>query len=148
MNTPFIIITSQRTGSTMLVRLLDSHPDVFCLGEMFFQKKESDYSYRTYFGANYSRKILNVFNRASAVKGYLDEFYSRNNCGATGFKFMYGQARSFPPRFPSVLDYAKKNEIKIIHNICSNYLRLLTSRVSAKKSGVYRFDENAEYQKI
>lgn len=33
--TKFIVFTTPRTGSTLLVKSLDTHPEIFCAGEIF-----------------------------------------------------------------------------------------------------------------
>ena len=36
--TKFVIFTTPRTGSTLLIKSLDNHPEVLCAGEVFFFK--------------------------------------------------------------------------------------------------------------
>jgi hypothetical protein len=35
MNSHFFILTAPRSGSTVLTRTLDQHPEIFCAGELF-----------------------------------------------------------------------------------------------------------------
>ena len=34
--TKFVIFTTPRTGSTLLIKSLDTHPEIMCAGEIFF----------------------------------------------------------------------------------------------------------------
>jgi hypothetical protein len=52
---------------------------------------------------------------------------------AFGFKFMYGQYR----RFPEVMQWAKESDVRIIHLIRRNTLKMIVSREIARKRGVY-----------
>ena len=44
-HTKFVIISFQRTGSTLLVSLLDSHPLIHCAGELLLNKMNSPFKY-------------------------------------------------------------------------------------------------------
>jgi len=42
----FAIFTLPRTGSTLMVKTLDSHPQIFCAGEIFFYKRRRPSSWK------------------------------------------------------------------------------------------------------
>ena len=76
--------------------------------------------------------------RTALVTEYLDHLYATEGFTSVGFKFMYNQAKRFPPKFPMVSKYLIKNNVKIIHVIRRNLLKVLVSRETAKKTGIYR----------
>ena len=137
----FVILTSQRTGSTLLVRSLDSHPEVCCPGETFYRGRNSDLTIFNYAKRRRTGTFDLWFRRGRLVHEYLDWFYSLQGYAAIGFKFMYGQARRLPPRFPQVVDYITANNVTVIHNIRENYLAVLLSRILAKGTGIYRAEQ-------
>lgn len=121
----------------MLIKLLDSHPDVYCENEIFFLSKLRDRLFPAYLDRNSVSMWEYYFRRKRVVYGFLDWFYGKETPAAIGFKFMYSQARYIPPRFPAVIDYLHENNITIIHNVRENYLSVLVSRELAKTTGVY-----------
>ena len=134
----FVVISTQRTGSTLLIKLLDSHPAVLCAGEIFFPASGSEYAIRPYVEQSAGRKLRHQILRSKFVKTFLDEFYAQDGFGAIGFKYMYSQARHIPRCYPSVLRYIEDNKIPVIHGVRKNSLRVMLSRLSSKSSGVYR----------
>lgn len=134
----FVIVSTQRTGSTHLVKLLDSHPSILCAGEVFYPPSGSEYAIKKYINQTYSRKIKHQLYRSGLVEEFLDDFYNKDEYSAVGFKYMYSQARKIPRCYPSVLRYLLKNQISVIHGVRDNGLRVLVSRISSKSSGVYR----------
>ena len=89
----FVIISTKRTGSTLLIELLDSHPAVLCAGEIFFPPSGSEYAFRRYVEQSAGRKFMHQILRRRLVKEFLDEFYAQDGYDAIGFKYMYSQAR-------------------------------------------------------
>lgn len=134
----FVVISTQRSGSTLLIKLLDSHPSVLCAGEIFFPPSGSEYSIRRYVERTATRKIRHQIQRSGLVNEFLDDFYSQGGYAAIGFKYMYSQARRIPRCYPSVLRYIEDNNVAVIHCVRKNALRVILSRLSSKSSGVYR----------
>lgn len=87
----FAIISGARSGSNMLRSLLESHPGVECLGEIFNPN----------YGAGYARwrqkssvrKLRHRYLRDHCVELYLDTLFnvpaSKSSLRAKGFKVMY-----------------------------------------------------------
>lgn len=144
----FVVLSTQRTGSTMLITLLDSHPDVFCPGEIFSPGSGSDHAIRKRVSSSFQNKILHQVHRAALVRDFLDDHYTREGYGAIGFKFMYSDARHFPRSYPSVLEYLRANDVRILHNVRENKLRVVLSRVASKSSGVYRSDKPVDREPV
>src|SRR5436190_22682658 len=116
----FIILTAPRSGSTVLTRTLDQHPQIFCAGELF-HPSDKIYHPEWHFPfigrkkkKGFSRKIFAVTNYIkgyfSAVK-HIKKFYSdRDEKEIRGFKLMIGHTKDFPIAW----DYLRKNDFKII----------------------------------
>lgn len=144
----FVVISTQRTGSTLLIKLLDSHPEVLCAGEIFFPPSGSEYAIRKYVEQSSGRKLRHQLFRSGLVWEFLDDLYAQEGYGAIGFKYMYSQARHIPRCYPSVLRYILENEIPVIHGVRKNALRVVLSRLASKASGVYRSSAPVESRPI
>ena len=116
----FIVLSTQRTGSTFLGNCLDSHPQIRFFEELFMPKNTKDNSFTRFRQKSLSHFVKYVFARQSLVDIYLEDF-DRNydQFEAVGFKFMYGQAE----RYPEVLSWCKSKQIKDIHLIRKNTLK-------------------------
>jgi LPS sulfotransferase NodH len=160
----FVIYGTQRTGTIFLMTLLDSHPDILCIGELFQPKSECvQYSiprYRLYLENSTTYQFLDsalervkldrffgATLRRITINKYLDTiFFSRaaTNYTAIGFKLMLDQAK----RYPSVLDYLRRNKFKIIHLTRENILKIHISRLRAQQTGVYASNHSAKKIKV
>jgi LPS sulfotransferase NodH len=125
---PFVILSTQRTGSTWLATLLDSHPAIAAYEELFLRDDE---------GPRWGSADLERFadaqkerlgdwrsRRPLALFTYLDELYGRDVARAIGFKLMYNQVR----QHPEVLVYIVHRGVKVIHLVRTNLLNVLISR--------------------
>ncbi|MEO8711811.1 MAG: sulfotransferase [Parafilimonas sp.] len=146
----FFIFTAPRSGSTVLTRTLDKHPQIFCAGELF-HPSENIYHPEWHFPftgkkkkKGFSRKIFAVTNY---IKGYfsgvdhIKKFYSkRNNKEIRGFKLMIGHIKDFP----TVWKYLRTNNFKIVVLIRNNTFREALSSFRARKIGVFHSTEELE----
>jgi LPS sulfotransferase NodH len=146
----FFIFTAPRSGSTVLTRTLDKHPQIFCAGELF-HPSENIYHPEWHFPfigkkkkKGISRKLFAVTNY---IKGYfsgvdhIKKFYSnRNNKDIRGFKLMMGHTKDFP----TVWKYLSTNNFKIIVLIRNNTFREALSSFRARKIGVFHSKEELE----
>ncbi|MFZ2025581.1 MAG: sulfotransferase [Microgenomates group bacterium] len=121
----FVILTTQRTGSTYIAHLLDSHPSIVSYGEIFHpfgigwgsRTKHKDSKWLLY-----TRNVLPVeFLKTQIFHTYPSQIAS------VGFKFMYSQAA----QFPSVLKYISQQRQYVIF---LNRRNLLASLVSLKRA--------------
>lgn len=127
--TPFIIWFNQRSGSTHLVSLLDSHPEIACFSEIFFQ------------GEGLASNDLFSDSEVDEEETFLEHFFSyrwgpegsnivkqpqqQKLLGAVGFKLKYEQAARYPKVFQHL--YKHKDRIKVIHLIRENFLSTIAS---------------------
>ena len=145
--TKFIIFTLPRTGSTLLSKSLNNHPEIFCDDEIFH------FSFRDYFSPHQFRfwkfrfapkKINYVINYPRTfikLKGFLDQFYTNaanENFRARGFKLMYYQTFYTP----GLLSYLKRNNVKVILLLRENIVRNALSDLRARSTGIYHQNEN------
>ena len=137
---PFVIIGTQRTGSTMIEKTLNLHPDIKCGGE-------------------WSLKI-SPLKKVSLVKAGLSGNYRRllephaglmleKNADAIGFRLLFSSSPKWLihphfnlariwERLDGFIEYFKKNpEIKIIHVIRDDNVAWLASLFMAKSSNLF-----------
>jgi LPS sulfotransferase NodH len=110
----FIIITRSRTGSNLLVSLLDSHPQIEAFGEMFnlLHGRRSEWVWN------------NVFS------------YKSKSTKLVGFKIFYYHPQDSDDSWVWDKIYGEKN-IPIIHLKRDNVLRTYLSRQIAAKTKVW-----------
>lgn len=134
----FVIISRQRSGSTVLVRSLDQHKQIFCAGEIFLSSKKTFHDELNFPAVNIVSKpkeiflIINYFFGLIRVNSYLNKFFNRpeiNDFDTVGFKLMINQIKLYP----MTLKWIKKNELKKIILIRENPLDILVSYTRIKK---------------
>ncbi len=143
----FIIVSSQRTGSSFLRTLLDSHPKICCVAELLDAKKSVPFN--NYIGDSVVKKISYLAFRKQLLYDFLNNFYcSSGTFEAVGFKLMYSHTSFIPYKFPMVLSYVKENNIAVIHLTRQNILKTYISRLNAQKTRIYHSKEQVKVQKI
>ncbi len=149
--TPFYVLTTQRSGSTVLIRTLDEHPSIFCAGELFFPGEgihHQEWQY-PFFGKRLikNRQFLNLINYPFfpyRVNSHLHNFYKNatdKNDGAVGFKLMFGQYKLAPNSFKLAL-----SQKKCILLVRENLLDMAVSKIKAKTSKVYHLAGESDIQ--
>ena len=137
---PFVLLSTQRSGSTWVIDMLNSHPRIVTYGELLLQDGRG----RPPFGAQdmmflESYSIEQKINPANTcVKKflfqYLDNiFETGSEVSAVGFKLMYGQYGAYP----YLHDYMLSNKMHIAHLIRRNYLDVIISKEVAAVRDVY-----------
>ncbi len=144
----FVLVGTQRSGTTFIRHCLNSHDDILCHGELFFKNYPDDAGYFHYRKKVDTSGIRHVLFRASMVNTYLDAYYSQPGFQAIGYKLMYSQTRWLPYSFPSALAYIKKNSLSVIHVVRENVLKTHLSREVARKRKVYHAKSKTEIKKI
>jgi LPS sulfotransferase NodH len=177
--TKFVLLTTQRSGSTFIRLWLNDHPSVRCYSEIFLRTYSAVDGFKYYCEANVLRKILyyalcrpyltkssHNFVSKQLIRKYLNELYfnpyftapwtdiitwkdwenyqPRQNLGierAVGFQLMYDQLDDY--------EYLKKwvisNNVRILHLVRKNILKLCLSRLVARETGrVHSFEQNTK----
>ena len=144
--TRFVILTTQRSGSTVLTRTLDEHPDIFCAGELFHESKKGVHHPEWHFpnwkivGGKGSKlnKLVNYPNLKLNAARHLKNFYKDDNTvKAKGFKLMYSHIKSAP----FIWNYITSNNIKVIVLIRSNAFKMALSRYRMSATGTAHSDK-------
>lgn len=140
---PFVIITSQRTGSTLLIRSLDSSPDIFCGGEMFYRGSgihhpEVQYQHR-YLGSRVLARVLDSLWGRRRVESHLARFYADagSESLAVGFKVMVSQLK----RFPAILPFLLRERVTCFYLYRRDVFAAALSYYKAQQSGIYHGDK-------
>ena len=139
--TRFVIISAGRSGSEFLVSLLDSHPDVMCLSEVF---QEKDDNFKSYVERGYSPlDILRITYEICQNK-------------TRGFKLLYYQARG--TRDPMFGDadvwhsLIEQEDIRVIHLVRDNGLARLISLKISETTDIWHYyterDDNPIHVKL
>lgn len=141
---PFAVVGTQRTGTTVIRTMLDSHPEVRCIGESFLMSWTGEAGYAAYLRSRTVRRLRHVFDRRNLVFEYLDRFFSADGVRAAGFKLMYTQYR----QFPAALDYLRESGGRIIHIVRRNVLKTLISREVARSNRLYHTEKRIRLRKV
>ena len=132
--TRFVVLSTQRSGSTWMVEMLNSHPELHVYGELFLQdgvgtpaRGAQDLSFFETYCARESVPQDDA-SKSEVITRYLSRVYTpRPGVCAAGFKLMYGQAGAYP----TVVDYMREHHVSIVHLIRRNYLDVLLSKNAA-----------------
>lgn len=137
----FVIVSTQRSGSTLLRTSLGSHPQIECFGEIFLPTYSKEQSYQVHLQKHAVSAPMALFRRNRLVYDFLDHFYGSKPDLAVGFKFMYDHARYWPYRFPMVMRYIRKHRCRVIHLVRNNTFDICLSRQFARATRSYHVDE-------
>ena len=84
--------------------------------------------------SSFRRRLTHVFRRKQSVYNFLNDTYAAaGDRRACGFSLQYGQIQ----RFPNTAEWLTDQNIGVIHLIRKNKLKVLVSRLIARKRGVY-----------
>ena len=95
----FVVLSGQRSGSTLIVRSLDTSTDIYCAGEILHPLEKSkihhiEWKHRYIKMGSYKATIfLNGLLWRERIKRHIDQFYRSRNADeiARGFKLMKSQ---------------------------------------------------------
>ena len=156
--TKFIIFTTQRSGSTVLTKTLDEHPQVFAAGELFHTNErihhpEWHFTFINYLGKGKARGVLMKMNKAlnklsikKRITKHLESFFNAKdkNEKARGFKLMLSQVKTTP----YILEQVKKHDVKIIVLLRKNIFETALSKYRGRTTKLYHSDDNVGKQKV
>jgi LPS sulfotransferase NodH len=139
--TRFIILATQRTGSTWLTDLLDSHPAVASYEELLLpadhHRQTWGRSDKEFFHEYYARRVARrrwpLATPFWALR-YLEELYApRPGIDAIGMKLMYSQLK----QYPWLLAYLVLRQVRVVHLVRTNLLDVVVSQETAQARGRY-----------
>ncbi|RPI22787.1 MAG: hypothetical protein EHM70_23335 [Chloroflexota bacterium] len=127
----FVVLTSQRSGSTWLISVLNQIEGVSAYGELFLRRKSarSENQWDTDFARPrfVETEFPNLMKRPLTTFAYLNDLYHKP--GAVGFKLMY----SHMAKHPELLAYFMLRRIRVVHLVRHNCLDVLISRAVKRK---------------
>lgn len=133
----FVVAGIQRTGTNYIRTLLDSHPDVLCIGEAFLDWYREPLGYPRFRRSGWRRRVGHWLHRRRQLTEYLDGLYGMPGLRAIGFKLMHTQLI----QYPAVGDYLTTRRPKVMHVVRNNVLRTLVSRKLARARNLYHSRE-------
>ncbi len=147
---PFVLLSRQRSGSTWLMDLLDSHPEVRVYDELFNSegygpprvgRNRDILCWKSYAALHRPKGRLAKLRLYFA---YLDSqvYCRRPGVAVTGFKLMYNQAATEM----AVLAYLNVHHASIVHLIRRNYLDAILSQETSRARGVFHVEVGAELE--
>ena len=139
----FIVAGIQRTGTNLVRTLLNSHPDILCLGEAFDRKNKEDLGYPRYCASSLNKRIRQYVFKRKQIYQYLEQLYEQPY-SAIGLKFMFSQAR----RTKTVIEYTYAHRIRVIQVRRQNLLRTFISRKLAKTRKIYHSKQDVPVIRI
>lgn len=138
----FIVLAAHRSGNTLLLGSLDSHPYIRCHKRVFvidaivrrlFWVDRPGSPFHTFRTASVRRRIDYVLRKKQVIHDFLTEVYTPpNGVRSVGIRVIYEQA----DKHPQVLDWAAQNKVGIIHLIRENALKTLVSAETIRKRGL------------
>jgi hypothetical protein len=154
--TPFVLLSTQRSGTSWVMDRLAKHPQVGGYGELLLAGVKGrpnwppDSDDRPFLAG-----YVNDRRGRAGEKGwghyylfpYLEHLYEpRRDLQAIGFKLMYSQLL----RYPEVLVYLRARKVRVLHLVRANLLDIYLSRESlSKRRGPHaRSESNREDVKL
>ncbi len=126
----FIIVATQRTGSTFLMNILRSHSKIVCYDEIFMHNIKPVWGFKRIDENTHRMSVRHPVE-------YLEKIYFRNysdNVKSVGFKLMYDQISH--SNVKKILSTFGENDL-IIHLKRKNKLRTYLSLKKADSTSVY-----------
>jgi LPS sulfotransferase NodH len=139
---PFVIVATQRTGSTLLVRSLDASPLIFCAGELFHSGPHvlhAEWRFpQTICRSRLLANAVNALFERTRIENHLARYYATAGAGvrAIGFKVMVSQLRRYRTALPSLVKLGTERFYLLRQDSFATAL----SYFRAKASGIYHSD--------
>jgi hypothetical protein len=148
----FVVLSGQRSGSTLIVRSLDTSTDIYCAGEILHPLEKSkihhiEWKHRYIKMGSYKATIfLNGLLWRERIKRHIDQFYRSRNADeiARGFKLMKSQL----DYNSSLLPYLIARGVAFIVVIRDNDFDTALSWSKSQMTGLYHSSEKKTSQTI
>lgn len=138
----FILLAARRSGTTLLIKSFNSHPQIECHKKVFSTKRRLRYlqvdkpgsRFNEFRSASTGRQIDYIFRRRQLIDSFLTQVFApADGVEAMGVRLAYSQA----DKYPEILAWALENDVGIIHLVRENSLKAIVSDFTARKRGVY-----------
>ena len=128
-NVPFVVLTTQRSGSTWVIDVLNKLRNTKAYGELLLNQERTWDAGELDFPRFCESPQRTLARRPRAMFAYLDELYRQR--AVVGFKLMYSQIR----QYPEVLAYVRMRKVRVIHLVRKNYIDIQVSQALKEASG-------------
>jgi LPS sulfotransferase NodH len=135
---PFILLATQRSGSSWVQEMLNSHPDLKVYNELFLADAEGisiweprDIEFANTYLKTHMRRSWSL--RDYWTIRYVRHVFCQPDALGVGFKYMYDQVR----HSRAVLPYTAAARIPVVHLIRRNLLNVVISSTLAGATGLY-----------
>ena len=135
----FVVLTTQRSGSTWVIDMLNSHPCVVAYSELFLETSKErpvwsgakDVLLYNAYRRRHGGHSLTPFKNPSLCFGYLDDIYTsgEKTIRSIGFKLMYGQLCQ---HLFCLLPYLLIKRVAIIHLVRLTFLDVVLSEEAVR----------------
>ena len=130
--TRFVLLSTQRSGTSYLMERLAAHPAIGGYGEALLPASLGPFEWPDgagdrlfYSGYRLQRGHSARFYSHLDLFGYINHLYEpRRDFRAIGFKLMYDEARPYPELLP----FLKLRGVRVLHLVRNNLLDLFLSR--------------------
>lgn len=137
--TRFVLLSTQRSGSTWVVDMLNSHPRVVAYTELFIHGASTRTKWAGEKDIDFWQVLVKQpgapsgrFGRARLLWSYLGRVYrDRPDVDAVGFKLMYSQLRVARPLVPALV----LKRVRIVHLVRRNALDIVLSKETGAARG-------------
>ena len=135
---PFILLATQRSGSSWVQEMLNSHPDLKVYNELFdvnaegisiWEPRDIEFA-NTYLKAHMRSRFS---SRDYWTIRYVRHVFRQPDVRGVGFKYMYDQV----DHSRAVLPYAAVARVRVVHLIRRNLLDVVISTALARATGMY-----------
>jgi len=133
----FILLAARRSGTSLVIDCLNSHPDIHCVKRAFgLERKIKNPTSDKHSGGFYLYRTKSIVNRLRYYAGraglindflYEDVFNKNSKNHNTGFRVIYNMSS----KYPELADWAKDNDVKVVHLIRKNILKTYVSSLTA-----------------
>jgi LPS sulfotransferase NodH len=147
LKTQFVVLTTQRTGSSMLMDLINAHPEIQSYGEVFLDRPRTEEAWNKtawptwrFYEYNLAHRTMRPF----ITFQYLDQLAAEgfSKAPVTGYKLMYGHLA----RKKEILWYWRSRKCKVIHLIRENHFDNLLSQHFNKQFRIQHVVEGQKQQ--
>jgi LPS sulfotransferase NodH len=136
---PFVLVTHSRSGSNLLVRSLNAHPEILCVGELMkLERSALEESIKRLCASSAEAQRLRTLHAidTGACARLIYQMAERSGLHAAGFKLFYYHARE--ESRDSVWNVVQgAGEVQIIHLYRPNLFDAFLSRLLASESNVW-----------
>ncbi len=119
---PFVVLTTQRSGSTWVIDVLNKLHNTKAYGELLLKRDRAwdagEWDFPRFVESDHRKSA----RRPRAMFAYLDDLYRQGP--TVGFKLMYSDIR----HYPEVLAYVRRRNVRVIHLLRRNYIDIHLSQ--------------------